>query len=262
MNDTLRGQLTEGALPNLLQYLALNQASGCLLLRHPQGAQGQLYFAEGRVVHISHGAHRDLNALAALLAWRDGQFIFRAGVAPPTHSLKMTLDTLLLEAAYHADTAYRGRNGLFSDSTVLVPKSMTEGDQKVALTLRALQLLRHLNGTDSLGEVWPRSGLTRADAFFAAEELYQQALVQPLTSRATPPGFLRDLSRVVVNLMGPMGEIVVEDALYDLGLDADAVPMGSVDELLAELREQFQRRDWQRYFDQQALALKRHYGIG
>lgn len=262
MNDTLRGQLAEGSLPNLLQYLALSQATGCLLLRHPQGSQGQLYFEGGKPVHIRYGSQEDTLALASLLGWKEGQFIFRSGVNAPLHSVKSTLDSLLLEAAYQADTMSRGRGGLFDESTVLVPKPLTEGDQKVAMTLRSLQLLRHLDGVRSLGELILRSGLTRTDLFLAAEELYQQGLVQPLGAKAVPASFVDDLTRVVVDLMGPMGEIVIEDALYDLGLSPAALPVNRIDGLLREVKRQFRRSDWQISFEQQARALRARYGLG
>ncbi len=260
MNDTLRGQLNEGALANLMQFLALNQASGCLVLRHPQGAQGHLFFEGGKPTHIKLGSQQDVEALASLLGWQEGQFVFRAEARAPERSLKMTLNTLLLEAAYQADTR-RSRHRLFDEATILVAKALSEGDQNVALTSRALQLSRHLDGVQPLGEAAARAGLSLADAFQAAEELFHQGLAQPLSSRLASPDFLRELTRLVVNIMGPMGEIVVEDALYDLGSTPETFPVSSVGDLLRELKTQFRRADWQQAFARQSKELAQRYGL-
>lgn len=261
MNDTLRGQLSEGALANLVQYLALNQATGCLILRHPRGDQGYVFFERGRPVHVKLGQLQDVEAMAALLAWTEGQFTFRAELAAPERSVAMTVDTLLLEAAYQADTVRRSGSGMFGPGAVLTPKIVTEGDQKIAMTLRSLQLLRHLDGALPLSEVAARAGLTLTDALQAAEELFEQGLVQPLTARTAPEGFVRELVRLVVDLMGPMGEIVVEDALYDLGASPDALPVTSVSDLLRELRGQLRRTDWQQAFAREARQLAQRYGL-
>lgn len=261
MNDTLRGQLSEGALANLVQYLALNQATGCLILRHSRGDQGYVFFERGRPVHVKLGHVQDVEAMAALLGWAEGQFTFRAELAAPERSVSMTVDTLLLEAAYQADTARRSASGMFGPGAVLATKVMTEGDQKIAMTLRALQLLRHLDGASPLAEVAARAGLTLTDALQAAEELFQQGLVQPPTARTAPEGFVRELTRLVVDLMGPMGEIIVEDALYDLGASPEALPVTSVSDLLRELRGQLRRTDWQQAFARDARQLAQRYGL-
>lgn len=261
MNDTLRGQLSEGALAHLMQYLTLNQATGCLIVRHPQGEQGYLFFEQGRPVHIRLGSLQDVAAMTALLSWDEGQFTFRSDLKAPERSVTMTADTLLLEAAYQADTARRTSSGMFGPSAVLTPKIVTESEQKVAMTLRALQLLRHLDGETPLAEVAAKAGLTLTDALQAADELFRQGLISPVGARAVPERFMRELTRLMVDLMGPMGEIVVEDALYDLGVGAGTLPVTRVGELLRELRAQLKRTDWQQTFAREARELAQRYGV-
>src|SRR5690606_26082598 len=107
---TLHGRIEEGVLANLLQYLSLSQASGCLLLRHPQSRQGYVYFEHGRIVFIEAKPSYDLAALAALLRWRDGQFSFRPGVRSPRITLERSTEMLLLEAAHMADEVHERRD--------------------------------------------------------------------------------------------------------------------------------------------------------
>src|SRR5690606_10561092 len=100
---SLSGHLTEGALPDLLQYLSMARASGCLLLRHSQRRQGYVYFESGRVVFVDARPLYDLAALTQLLSWRDGRFAFRSGVAAPRRTLDVSTENLLLQATQRAD---------------------------------------------------------------------------------------------------------------------------------------------------------------
>lgn len=191
--NALQGELGDGVLANLLQYLALNQVSGCLTVRHPQGARGEIFFEQGRLVHARSEPHQDLAALALLISWVEGSFGFRDGVVAPERSLRAPLETLLLRASFQADR------------------------------LRA-----------------PTGGA--GEATIGGE-------------------FVRDLTRLVIDIMGPMGEIVVEDALYDLGLDPGSLPRSALAELLDELAAQFRRDDWQQEFRRGAERLSRKHKL-
>lgn len=260
MNDLLQGQLSEDTLPNLLQYLAMNIATGTLVLRHPKGVQGSVFFHNGSVVHVKLGAQQGIAALAALLGWPQGRFAFRKSVSVPERTLDIPLDKLLLEAAHLADTNNRSSGRLFSEHTVFVANTLP-GEQKATMTVLAVQLLRQLDGVHTLGEVAQRMNIAFDKILLAAEELYQQALIQPVAVAPVHPGFVPDLTRLIVNIMGPMGEIVVEDALYDLQLAADNLPRNRIDDLLGELRAQFKREDWQGIFEAQVRGLCEHYGL-
>jgi len=260
LNELLQGQLAKDTLPNLLQYLAMNAATGTLLLRHPKGMQGSVFFDKGEVVHIKLGAQQGVNALAAMLGWPEGRFAFRKSVSVPERTMKVALDKLLLEASHLADTTQRSSGRLFSEHTVFVANSLPS-QQKVNMTVLAVQLLRQLDGVHTLGEVAQRMNIAFDKILIAAEELYRQAVIQPVAVAPVHPGFVPDLTRLIVNIMGPMGEIVVEDALYDLQLSAENLPRNRINDLLGELRAQFKREDWQTVFEAQVKGLCEHYGL-
>lgn len=260
MNELMQGQLAEDTLPNLLQYLAMNAATGTLFLRHPKGMQGSVFFNKGAVVHIKLGAQQDVPALAALLSWPQGRFAFRKATALSERTVNSPLDKLLLEAAHLADTHKRSGGRLFSEHTVFVANSVPN-QQRVAMTVLAVQLLRQIDGVHTLGEVAQRMNLAFDKVLIAAEELYGQAVIQPVAVAPVHPGFIPDLTKLIVNIMGPMGEIVVEDALYDLQLSSEDLPRSRVNDLLGELRAQFKREDWQQLFEAQVRGLCEHYGL-
>ena len=105
--NALQGRLGDGVLANLVQYLALNQASGCLQVVGDadvaERGSGYVYVQRGRVEHVVLADVVGVAALSRLLGWRSGRFAFRVGVAAPQRTLDLSVDALLLHASYGQD---------------------------------------------------------------------------------------------------------------------------------------------------------------
>ena len=298
---SLNGRIEEGVLPNLLQYLSLSQASGCLLLRHPKRLHANVYVDEGRVVFVDAKPLYDLAALAALLRWTEGRFAFRPGVRAPRNTLTSSTETLLLQATQKADEiAGRGANEIDAD-TVLVAVTQSDrptgqglsqnsddsgpsyefgpvsllGDpargsrprvaepvaDTVSLSLSALELWRRLDGVSSLRQLAASSGRRVPDVVSAALELFDNALVDYVSLVVADPRFAQELAREAVDLLGPVGEIVVEDALYELGLSVDAIPIGEVDALIGMLEDSFDNPFSRAEFLRRVTELRRLFAL-
>jgi len=325
---TLHGRIDEGVLANLLQYLTLGQASGCLVLVHSERRQGQVYLDRGRVVCVDALPYHDLTALTALLRWRDGRFSFRPEVRAPRNSLNRSTDSLLLEASSRADetpedpspaseldpdavlvptrlnapqvgrggsqrpTAGRGggvdprasstggpaqsggRNGLangrLNGAASANGSAGPNGDgvrelptrhhrpetETVELSLAALHLWRRLDGEKSLRQLADALGWPLPEAAEAGRELLAAELAEFQSVAVADARFARELMREAIDLLGPVGEIVVEDALYDLGLSADAIPVSAVDDLIQELCLAFQDAKTEGEFLRRAKELR------
>lgn len=261
--SALHGELEEGVLANLLQYLALSQATGCLTLRHPDRLHGNVFVERGRVVFVDARPLYDITALASLLRWSEGRFSFRPGVASPRHTLKASTESVLLEASHQADVqAMADEPSLVGPDTVLVALEVQPGESTVAVSLAALHLWRQLDGVRSVRDLAEASNATLKRTVEAARELQARGLVEFATVPMADPAFVGALTREAVDILGPVGEILVEDALYDLGLSQDALAVSAVDELITELAAQFRRSDWQLDFLRRAEQLRRRYGLG
>lgn len=268
--NTLQGQLNDGVLANLLQYLSMNSVSGCLTVRHPDGAHAYVFLEAGRPVHISlgksghSGIQTDTEALSVLLTWQTGRFDLRDKVAPPVRSISKGLDMLLLEAAQQADETIRDKGILLHAESVLRARGVrTQRDHitdHVVVSIAALQLMQHLDGVNTLADVARLTGMPLASVLGAAQELHQQGLVLLNTTRVDP-GFLRDLTGLLVDLVGPMGEIILEDTLLDLGFDKTNVPARAIGELLTELKGQLRREAWRAAFGRSSRALCERYTV-
>ncbi len=246
---------------NLLQYLALNSASGVLQLREASGMSAALYFYQGQLVHVVNGELEGSKALAPLLSWRAGRFSFHAGTPSPKRSIHTSLDSLLLKAAFEADITVDESRSALDERSVLSPRPLTSGTQSVSLSLRSLHLLRQFDGNLTLGQVGERLQLPLADVIKAAEELIKQNLVEVLDAAAVAPEFVDAVTRLARDIMGPVADIVVEDTLYELGFAPDQLPQVAVPEFLRALARQFQREDWRRTFEARAAKLCSQFGL-
>jgi hypothetical protein len=129
--NALQGRLGDGVLVNLVQYLSLNQANGCLTISAPGIGTGELYLVRGRVQHAVAGDSTGAPAVSTLLALQQGRFTFRVGTVPPIFSIDMPTDQLLLQASIQVDTdALRpGTNGrpALPSATALVEPAVVPG---------------------------------------------------------------------------------------------------------------------------------------
>lgn len=107
--NALQGRLGDGVLANLVQYLSLNQASGCLQVVGDGRGSGTVYLERGLVEHVEVGSAAGIPALAEMLGWGHGEFVFRVGVHAPRRTLNLPVDALLLKATYGSDL--RSDNG-------------------------------------------------------------------------------------------------------------------------------------------------------
>lgn len=185
MSNAIQGQLGEGVLANLLQYLSFNQASGCLSLRQGDH-QGDIYFESGNVVHIVSDSAVGVGALAQLLNWTTGQFRFQSKIESPRKTIKISVDRLLLQASYQSDVDAMDPRQRLSETSVLVPAPMSSKDpQTIEMTLLAVQMLRHLDGHHDVSDVARLLELPVQDALDAAYGLFEKGLVELVDEPST-----------------------------------------------------------------------------
>lgn len=138
--DALQGRLGDGVLANLIQYLALNHASGCLQVVDDDAGRGRVYMMRGRVEHVEVGNAVGLPALTVLLGWHEGRFSFRVGVEARRRTIDLPVDALLLQASYGRDVdgslvaAVHGTNGV-QGATRLVDPMVASGLVWAAITV-------------------------------------------------------------------------------------------------------------------------------
>ncbi|MDZ7706183.1 MAG: DUF4388 domain-containing protein [Trueperaceae bacterium] len=260
MKANFQGELAEGVIANLMQYLALNRASGQLQLRHRSGQVGNVFFEQGRLVHATTEQAQGIPVIAQLIQWREGRFGFRAGIGAPAHTIRVSLDSLLLQAAYEVDVGDQTPVPL-NGRSVLVPVTGDESLATVSLSLRALHVLRHIDGQATLEQVAQALNVGLEQATEASRELLEQGIITLAHGALIDAAFVDDITRLSLGIMGPVADVIVEDTLYELGLSAERLHENAVAEFIDALGEQFPDEQGRRTFEARARRLCREYGI-
>ncbi len=256
----IQGQLDGDILINLLQYLNLNGASGVLRLTTGLGSMGEVFTENGQVVHAASGELTGRRALVTLLRWTQGRFSFEAGVTAPQRTVDKPLDALLLEVAYDTDVEDLGSEQLLG-STVLTPVASQagrrSGEQAVTLPVLALKVLPLLDQNVDLAAIAQRIGAPLPDVIAAAGVIVSSGLATPHRSASVSAEFIHSLTALVRDIIGPLADIVVDEALYELNLTADSVPEDQLPELLGRLGSliEQERSDWRAAYDRQVREL-------
>lgn len=270
---TLRGEIEPGTVGNLMQYLALSRADGRLTVLHRGSQQGNIYFDEGLVVAIEAIPFRDLAALAAMLAWDEGTFVFRRDLPPPRRTMRQQVDLLLLQVSRlpTAGSAEPTRLLIGKDTVLAVANGegsyVLADDQfyaatggEVLLSLGALNLWRRLDGVSSLAQLAGHWSRPVEEVVEAARELLGHDLATFVSLQVADPRFVLELKREAIDLLGPVGEVVLDDAFIELGLVQESLPVSAVDELFAELQRTFPWR-LKSEFMRRAAALRTMFDL-
>lgn len=258
----IQGQVEEGVLINLLQYLNLNAATGVLRVQSSLGVRGEVFTEAGQVVHAATASHEGTHALVAILGFKGGRFAFQADVRSQRRSVDKPLEALLLEVAYETDQSPGLAQERVRADTVLAPISIPGGQQgkRVALPLVAIRLLPLLDGITPLGAVAARLGAELGEVLRAADLLLENDLAAFSEGRMLEAEFINNLTELARDIMGPLADIVIDDSLYELGFSAAAVPEARVSSLL-ELMEQEFPDQLRAAFRERVGALLRAHGL-
>ena len=93
--------------------------------------------------------------------------------------------------------------------------------------------------------------------------IVSSGLATPHLSASVSAEFIHSLTALLRDIIGPLADIVMDEAFYDLNLTAGSLPEDQLPELLARLGEavEEERSDWRAAFDSQVATLLRRSGL-
>jgi hypothetical protein len=110
---SLKGTLSELALPDLIEITSLGTKTGVLTLTNPDGsAAGQITFNEGRLARAVYGALEGERAFYALLGMKEGGFAFDPNADLGDATIDLPTGSLLMEAMRRQDEIGRLRESV------------------------------------------------------------------------------------------------------------------------------------------------------
>jgi response regulator RpfG family c-di-GMP phosphodiesterase len=100
------GSLSEMDLPDLVQVLSQGRKSGALRIQSERGP-GDVFFQEGRIVHVTFAGQEGEQAFYELLHLDAGQFQVDPTAAPDRQTVQLSVESLLLEGMRLLDESNR-----------------------------------------------------------------------------------------------------------------------------------------------------------
>lgn len=187
--DTVRGNVAEFPLSDLLQMVNLNQKTGTIHLDRQggNGERGSIEVAPGVVVSATAGRQIGLKGFCRLFTWRDATFQVEysngAGAVASTHPdigpiEELTMTALFQRIEFEALLAKLGglAQALEEDPEHEVPESEIDANGKYLLLL----VQRHR----TLATVIEESGLTDLDTLKAVGQLMTMGVVRRIEGTA------------------------------------------------------------------------------
>jgi len=239
----------------IVKPLIFEGKSGILKITHKYGDQAKLYVREGI---IEHGTTRNLegkNAVATCLRWVNITTGFDEGQTEP-YTTDPEIDTndvlsFLEKSAKNIAIIQKwipNDQAIFQiDSQKLNAASkLSADDLKIALLF---------DGRKTIEEILPLAGKSELAVLTHTCRLIMAGVAQQVEAKEALPEekreeLLETIEDKLIDLVGPAGAILVEDALTNIGAKADNVAVEDIEPLLHEIasmldeEEQEEFRAW------------------
>jgi hypothetical protein len=263
MPEGLTGSLAQLPLADLLKMLAAGGQNGRLELTSGLDT-ADIYLAGGAVVHAESGPHWGEQAFLRLVAWPNGQFRFEPGVQPPDRTIDKPLDALLADAARAAGEREAMRRVIPSMDTL--PRLVRKAPgPSVTIEAADWETLALIDGQATAASIAAELGV---DDFEAVRRLYRlrlAGLIDLTTPQAAPAPvrqlagaqFFQALTTAVAAALGPLAEIIIDDAVEDLGFTRATLPRDAVASLAERISGEIRDTGKRVRFQQTMLAMLR-----
>lgn len=145
---------------------------------------------------------------------------------------------------------------------LVLKRILKEDIGKLTLNGDMLNVLISLDGKKTLGQVAQQTGMSLVDIRPIVVELAKLKLIAKVEKSAdiADQEFFEYITSMLSMAIGPLGEIVVEDGVEDLGYSKQNFPQKKCAELVNLLAQEIQREDKRVEFKERMLTKIREKG--
>jgi hypothetical protein len=147
-------------------------------------------------------------------------------------------------------------------SAVVFKRVVREDTAEYSFDAQMLTLFMELDGKKSLALISKKSGLKMSTLREAARKLLKLKLIEQVAEAISvvDADFMDTLKRELSLAIGPLAQILIEDAVEDLGQDAVHFPARRAPELVESLSREIQREDKKAVFKQAMVRKMKEKG--
>jgi uncharacterized protein DUF4388 len=266
MAEGLSGSLSQIPLPDLLRMFAAGAQTGRLRLNAGSNA-GDVYVQHGDIVHAEAESAMGDAAFIKMLGWANASFRFEPGISPMDRTIEKTLDVLVADAV--KAVAEREAIRRVIPSTDAIPRLAPELPVP-SITIDALdwRILARMDGMTSISMVGRELMMEEPELIkhlvrLKNANLFELEIVQTQPREAPPrqlvnAQFFQGLTVAVADAMGPLAEVIIDDALEAMGFTRATLPRDHVSHLCERIAMEIRDDTHRVRFQQTMLAMLRN----
>ena len=259
MPDVLKGSLEQLPLPAVLGLLVAGGQTGRLDIR--DGVKKEVvHLRQGQLIHAVEGPNMGVTALNALTGWPRGDFDFVAGAPCPEESIKTPTDGLLKDTSRRAEQ-WKHIRPMISDSAAVFKFSQDGMVNSISLEPEDWRVLAQVNGTLGLAAIANMLSEDELAVGVVLAKLARAGLLeavqnpQPVAGPAIAGSFLSRLNDELVEIIGPMAPMIIEEAVAALGETKTTLPRAKVAALIERIGAEIDSADKRARFQQLMLGM-------
>jgi predicted regulator of Ras-like GTPase activity (Roadblock/LC7/MglB family) len=160
-SEGFEGAVAGLGLSDVIQLNGQNRFSGCIAV-HYDISTGLVFFRDGEIIHAEQGAQVGEQAFYEIMQWPGGRFSLQPNVATTSHSIKRSMNYLLMEAHRLMDERRSGRPESHSDEP--------EGEPKRDRAMTIVDRIRQIPGV-AYAVLLTKDGARLGDESYEGESL-------------------------------------------------------------------------------------------
>lgn len=259
MTETLSGNLRKLPLMDILKLLSSGARTGRLDLQHKANS-GEIYLREGKILHAVNGAQMGDVAVYTLMSWLEGDFKFVSDVEAQEESVTKKTEELLQKGAKQTEE-WEKLKKIIPSTDVIFKLSSSGSASTVNLEPEDWLVLAQVDGARTVAEI--AEALDR-DEFTVAKVLYglvKGALLEVgQKSKASPKAIINGasfekLENEFIEVIGPLGSMLLDEAVADLGETREHFPRDKVAELVEQISHDIKDEKKRARFQQIMLEM-------
>jgi hypothetical protein len=242
MTDAFTGNLAQLKLIDVLRLMHLSGRTCQLELTSDDGNFGEIYLVRGQITHALYDEWIGEEAVYGLFSWAEGTFRFQADETTDEQTVSLPTDQILEESATYAAEWEKIRQTVTSSNAVYRLAARPSAD--VQLRAEDWSVLTQLDGEKTIMEIAAASQLNELFTSKIICRLHELGLIELVAVQVAETSPVFDyvdesfVSRVEADLMqaiGPMASIVVDDCAEQMGYNRRELPKDAVPELIERL---------------------------
>ena len=176
----LEGNLEDFELTDVFQLIQLGQKNGSLRIKGLEDV-GIVYFKDGAVVHAKTNYLQGKSAIAHILSWRKGRFVFTPGEESLERTVDLPIQQVILEAARLIDELKRIQKVIpVFDAIVQVIEEPDAHIENINLTPEEWKVFSIIDGRLTIKEIIQSSSIPEFEILRCLYGLVSSGLVKCL----------------------------------------------------------------------------------